>query len=128
MTPDLSQFDPARAVERLSDDELVTEAMAALGILDFELFRAAWRNWYGTEPEDRFLEPAFVTYLFTRFVPGYVRHFARQVLAEATAGRLEPANFGVARGAREGPVPDLRDSFAATSMACVLAVTLVIVL
>ena len=128
MRPDLSQFDTLRVVGRLSDDELVTEAKAALGILDFELFRAAWRSRHGAEPNDRRLEPAFVTYLFTRFVPGYVRHFARQVLAEATAGRLEPADFGVKRGVREGPVPDLRDSFAATSVACVLAITLVIVL
>jgi hypothetical protein len=128
MKPDLLQINSAQAVERLSDDALVTEAKAALGILGFELFRAAWRNWYGAEPDDRRLEPAFVTYLFKRSVPGYVRHFARQVLAEATAGRLEPADFGVARGAREGPVTDLRDSFAATSMACVLAITLVMVL
>ncbi len=128
MKTNLSQFDPSRAVEGLSDDDLVTEAKAALDILDFELFRVAWRNWHGMEPDDRWLEPAFVTYLFKRFVPGYVRHFARQVLAEAAAGRLVPADFGVARGTREGPVTDLRDSFAATSMACVLAITLVIVL
>jgi hypothetical protein len=128
MKLDLPQFNTTRPPEHLSDDDLVTEAKAALGILDFELFRAAWRNWYGAEPIDRMLEPAFVTYLFKRRLPGYARHFARQVLAEATAGRLEPADFGVESGAREGPVPDLRDNFAATSMACVLAITLVIVL
>ena len=128
MKPDLLPFNPAQAVEHLSDDALATEAKAALGILDFELFLAAWRIWYGAEPDDRMLEPTFVTYLFKRSVLGYVRHFARQVLAEAAAGRLEPADFGVERDAREGPVTDLRDSFAATSMACVLAITLVIAL
>jgi hypothetical protein len=112
----------------LSDDDLVAEAKAALGILDFELFRAAWRSWHGAEPNDRMLEPAFVTFLFERRLPGYVRHSVRLVLAAATAGRIEPTDFGVERRTREGPVPDLRDSFAATSMACVLAVTLVIVL
>ncbi len=61
MKPDLLPFNLAQAVERLSDDAPATEAKAALGILDFELFRAAWRNWYGAEPDDRMLEPAFVT-------------------------------------------------------------------
>ena len=88
MTSNLCQIGRASEALVLSDADLASEAKAALGILDFELFRTAWRNWYGAEPEDRRLEPAFVAYLYTTRLPGYVRHFARQVLEAAAAGRL----------------------------------------
>ena len=94
MTNHLRQFSHASPVRLLSDADLAAQAKAVLGILDFELFRTAWRSWYGAEPEDRRLEPAFVAYLYTTRLPGYVRHFARQVLDAAAAGTLDPAVFG----------------------------------
>ena len=112
----------------LSDADLAAEAKAALGILDFELFRTAWRSWYGAEPEDRRLEPAFVAYLYTTRLPNYVRHFARQVLDAAATGRLDPAAFGVEGRPAQAAVTDLSDRFAAASMALALLLTLLVIL
>ena len=128
MTINLRRFDRLSTGQKLSDADLMVEAKAALGILDFELFRAAWRNWYGAEPDDRRLEPAFMSYLFTTRLPGYVRHFARQVLDAAVTGTLDPAAFGVERHVAQAVVIDLSDRFAATSMACALLIILVIAL
>ena len=128
MTNDLHRFACASTDRTLSDADLAAEAKAALGILDFELFRTAWRRWYGAEPEDRGLEPAFVTYLYTTRLPDYVRHFARQVLDAAAAGKLDPAAFGVDRRVAQAAVTDLSDRFAATSMAWALLLTLIAVL
>ena len=128
MTSKLCRFDHVSMARTLSDADLAAEAKAALGILDFELFRTAWRNWYGAEPEDRRLEPAFVAYLYTTRLPGYVRHFARQVLAAAAAGRLDPAVFGVEGRQVQAAATDLSDRFAATSMALALLLTLLAIL
>lgn len=114
------QSRPTRNVP--DDSELVTEARTAVGLLEFEFFRAAWRHWHGADPEDRALEPAFVTYLFQQRVPGYVRHFARRVLADAALGCLDPAAFGLDQRAQVEAIPNLRDPFAAASMACLLFV------
>lgn len=110
------------------DSDLVFKARATLGLLEFDFFRVAWRHWHGAEPEDRALEPAFVTYLFQQRVPGYVRHFARRVLAEAAVGRLDPAAFGLDQRVPAEAVPDLQDPFAAVSMACLLLVFIVVAL
>ena len=128
MTNHLRQFSHASPVRLLSDADLAAQAKAVLGILDFELFRTAWRNWYGAEPEDRRLEPAFVAYLYTTRLPGYVRHFARQVLEAAAAGRLDPAVFGVEGRQVQAAATDLSDHFAATSMALALLLTLLAIL
>ncbi len=128
MTSNLPQVDYAFKVRILSDADLAAEAKAALDILDFELFRTAWRSWYGAEPEDRRLEPAFVAYLYTTRLPSYVRHFARQVLDAAAAGRLDPAAFGVKGRPVHAAVPDLSDRFAAASLAFALLLTLLVIL
>ncbi len=128
MTSDLRPIGRASMIRVLSDADLAAEAKAALGILDFELFRTAWRSWYGAEPEDRRLEPAFVTYLYTTRLPGYVRHFARQVLDAAAAGCLDPAAFGVDGRSAQAAVTDLSDRFAATSMALVLLLIVLAIL
>lgn len=124
MTFNLPIFQSRPTHNAPDDGELVTEARAAIGLLEFDFFRAAWRHWHGAEPEDRALEPAFVTYLFQQRVPGYVRHFARRVLAEAAVGRLDPAAFGLDQRAQGEAIPDLRDPFAAASMACLLVVSI----
>ena len=111
-----------------NDSELVAQARNAVGLLEFDFFRAAWRHWHGAEPEDRALEPAFVLYLFQDRVPGYVRHFARRVLSEAALGRLDPAALGLEPGTQDAAVPDLRDPFAALSMGCLLLVCIAIAL
>ncbi len=81
---------------------LVQEAAAALEVREFDVFRAAYRAWYGVEPETVALEKEFVAYMFRQRLPPYVRHFARQVLAEAEAGRLRarPETAGLERRPR----------------------------
>ena len=128
MTNDLPSIGDASEARILSDADLAAEAKAALGILDFELFRTAWRNWYGAEPEDRRLEPAFVAYLYTKRLPGYVRHFARRVLDAAATGRLDPAVFGVDGRVAQTAVIDLGDRFAATWMTLALLITVLAIL
>jgi hypothetical protein len=66
---------------------LVAQAAEALEVGEFELFRAAYRAWYGDEPETKRLERDFAGYLKAQRLPAYVRHFARQVVAEAETGR-----------------------------------------
>ena len=93
---DRAAFHNSTADEFLArDEELVFEARTLLGLLDFEFFRVAWRNWHGGEPDDRRLEPGFVTFLFKQLAPDYVRHFARLVFA---AGGGRPARSGGIRG------------------------------
>lgn len=113
--PPTVQTDPADQMP--GDTDLVTAARARLGILDFEFFRAAWRHWHGAEPEDRRLEPAFVTYLFHQRAPGYVRHFARRVLEDAAAGRLDPLALGLDHRVRHEAIPDLCEGFSAVTVA-----------
>ncbi len=112
----------------LHDSDLVTEARAVLGLLEFDFFRAAWRHWHGEEPDDRALEPAFVTYLFQQRVPGYVRHFARRVLEEAAGGRLDPAALRLDQTVHNAAVNDLQSPFAVAGLACLLLVCIVVTL
>ncbi len=120
------QSPPART--ELSDNDLVIRARTALGLLDFDFFRTAWRDWHGAEPEDRAIEPEFVTYLFQQRIPGYVRHFARKVLSAAAAGRLDPVVLGVPHDAKREVQPSLDDGFAEICVLCALAFFVVIVL
>lgn len=78
---------------RPGDDDLilVSRACKALELLEFEFFRTAWRRWYGKEPDDAAIEPGFVTYLLQQRAPGYVRQFAREVVARQTAQAAQAA-------------------------------------
>ena len=125
---DRAAFHNSTADEFLArDEELVFEARTLLGLLDFEFFRVAWRNWHGGEPDDRRLEPGFVTFLFKQLAPDYVRHFARLVLRQAAAGQFDPAAFGVAAEPEVVPASIcLRDEFASSSFRVVMGLLLII--
>lgn len=73
----------------------VLEAAALLEVTEFELFRIAHRRWHGGEIGDDHLERLYLPYMFKGHVPIWVRHLAREVIADADAGRLEPKAFGV---------------------------------
>lgn len=127
MLPNLSHDRFAADISIVCDDVLVFEARTLLGLLDFEFFRAAWRNWYGEEPDDRRLEPGFVSFLLEQEAPDYVRYFARLVLRRAADGRLDPTAFGIA--AEPEVVPHtacLHDEFASSSLWVVMGLLLVI--
>lgn len=112
-----------------SDDcELITRARGLIGLLDFEFFRTAWRVWHGSEPDDRVLEPDFVDYLFRQRAPDYVRHFARSILAAASAGQLDPAAFGLENSVQDSGRPAVRDDIAASGMVVILGLLLMVLI
>ena len=73
----------------------VLEAAALLEVTEFELFRLAYRRWFGDEIWDDELERFYLPYMFKSRVPPWVRQLARAVIAEAEAETLDPRSFGV---------------------------------
>jgi len=78
------------------DVAAVREAAGLLQIQEFAFFRLAYRRWHGREPSDRDLEPAFLTYLYRRRVPPWVRHLAREVNERGREDALVPQEYGIA--------------------------------
>lgn len=77
---------PRPDLDRLRDDlALIDAACEAMRIGEFDLFRRAFRAWFGVEPDEKRLEAVFVAYLFHREVPGWLRHFCRRVVDEQAA-------------------------------------------
>jgi len=100
-----------RAVRRMdgdtSDDACqVMDAAAALDVREFELFRLAYLRWHDAEPLHDRLEGVFARYMFFQEIPPYVRQFAREALARARSGTLDPRAFGVV--SRPPAAPDRR--------------------
>ena len=84
---------PPAAIEAHDSPEL--DALAActelLDLGEYRIFEAAYRAWFGREPSDADLKPGFAGYLRGLRLPLWVRHYCRQVIAEAEAeGRLRP--------------------------------------
>lgn len=78
-----------------SDAALVCEAAAALDIAEIQVFRRAWREWYGAPPDESRIEPPFVVYMFGGPAPMWVRAYARRVVAEHRRAVLDPREWGV---------------------------------
>jgi hypothetical protein len=114
----ISQHFPASA-GREDEADRIRAAAEAVGVSEFDLFRAAYRHWYAADADTRVLEDRFVAYLFHGTVPAFVRHYARLVHdGKAPAG---PEMSGLAR--RERPVrPD--SIFIAVLLVVALAVYL----
>ena len=84
--------------ERLDPDiQSVLDAAAMLDVTEYELFRLAYRRWYGSVPDDGKVEPHFVAYMFRNVVPLWVRHFARKVESLFRRGKLDRHALGVDR-------------------------------
>ncbi len=77
------------------DVQAVLETSAILEITEFEVFRIAYRDWFGHRALDGVIEPFFTDYMFNDIVPAWVRHFTRLVLGLASEGRLDPQRFGI---------------------------------
>ena len=73
----------------------VLEAAALLEVTEFELFRIAYRRWFGADIRDRELERFYLPYMFKSQVPPWVRQLTRSVIAEAEAEALDPRSYGV---------------------------------
>ena len=84
--------------EQLDPDiQCVLDAAAMLDITEYELFRLAYRRWYGRVPDDDKVESHFVAYMFRNVVPLWVRHFARKVEGLFLRGELDRHALGVDR-------------------------------
>lgn len=77
------------------DVQAVLNTSAMLEITEFEVFRLAYRDWFGRRPADATIEPFFTEYMFDDVVPGWVRHFTRRVAGLARQGALDPRSFGI---------------------------------
>lgn len=73
----------------------VLEAAALLEVTEFELFRIAYRRWFGADIRDRELERHYLPYMFKKQVPPWVRQLTRSVIADAEAENLDPTAYGV---------------------------------
>jgi hypothetical protein len=73
----------------------VRRAAGLLQIQEFAFFRLAYRHWHGRSAPDRDLEPLFISYLFRRRVPPWVRHLAREVQERSANAALLPQDSGL---------------------------------
>jgi hypothetical protein len=67
----------------------VYHAAEHFDISPFDLYRHAYRAWFGVEAETRNLEHRFVACLFHGEVPFWVRDYCRRAMAEAPPAPLE---------------------------------------
>ncbi len=109
------------------DPWLVMDAAAILHLREFDLFRAAWRNWFGRTPDDEALEPVFVDYLFHQRIPFWVRHFANRVIRDAEAGKINRCELGVTHYPTQEPLPDLGSAYLAIAYVAVLVLYLLLI-
>ncbi|HJO72319.1 MAG: hypothetical protein QF450_08465 [Rhodospirillales bacterium] len=109
------------AIKGAGDGRTVIDAAQALRIREYDLFRAAFRQWWGREADDKTLERVFVASMFHQVVPPWVRHFCRRVLEMRRQDRLDPVALGVAGFRRvERPPPLGRLYVALTSVAALI--------
>jgi hypothetical protein len=93
------------------DLQLVCDAAAILRLREFDLFRAAWQDWFGQPPDDKAVERVFVAYLFHQHVPHWLRHFARRVIQDSAGGMHPPAGLAGAEYPRHEPLADPGEGF-----------------
>ena len=91
----IERFRAIQGAPPTADQKLVARATTILGIGDFRLFEIAHKEWFGRPAPVKELEHIFMAALYDRSAPPWVRHFARQVLRLAEAGRLDPTAFGL---------------------------------
>jgi hypothetical protein len=78
-----------------ADVAVVLEAAALLEVTEFELFRIAYRRWFGADIRDRELERFYLPYMFGSQGPPWARPLTRTVSAEAEAEALDPRSYGI---------------------------------
>ncbi len=66
-----------RANHCQNDTDLVANIARIRGWSEFDVFKAAHRDWFETPATDREIERFFVPYLFYQEAPHWVRHYAR---------------------------------------------------
>jgi len=82
----------AEAAPEMRDLE---RAASLLNVKTFRLFEIAHREWFGREAAPRELERVFLKTFYEQSLPGWVRHFVRNILQLAARGRLDPRSYGL---------------------------------
>lgn len=94
----------------------MSRAAGLLRVPEFAFFHLAHRRWFARAASDREIEPHFMLYLYRGRVPFWVRHLARQVLAAAKGGDVQPEDWGATPS-----LPPLPDPRGARAQALLLA-------
>lgn len=105
----LARLLPANAAsepQHNSDPDQVRAAAAAGEVSEYDLFRAAWLAWYGTEADSAETEKLFGAYLNGAALPSHVRHFVRRLLCAASDPALDFDRecFGLGKFRRKEPL------------------------
>ena len=98
------------------------EALALMGVREFEFFRIAWREWHGADADPKTIERALMASLYTQETPPWVRHLVRRVRDDAEIGVFDRRRYGLP-GARPGsldPGLDWRWSFSLMAAAMLI--------
>jgi hypothetical protein len=74
----------------LGERALVCSAANVLQIGEFQLLQLAYSNWFGRDLPEALVDRLFASYMLRNEVPHWARHFARAILAQDEAGRLDP--------------------------------------
>lgn len=73
-----------------------------LSITEYEVFRIAYRQWFGVDATDKDLKKVFIRYIFENQLPHWVRHFCIKVVRLHESGKLEVQEFTGQRDRRAG--------------------------
>ena len=63
-----------------SEGEFITDAANILETSEYEIFRRAYRHWYGSDPSEELLDTLFGAYLRHQTYPAWARHYSREVV------------------------------------------------
>ena len=78
-----------------SDFRAVVDTAALLHVSEFEVFRLAYRNWFGQPAKDGEINVFFNHYMDASEIPMWVRDFTRRVSQLNTDGELDGKQFGI---------------------------------
>jgi len=67
-------------IQDLTDGERIVLSANLLETSEFEIFRLAYRDWFGSDAQDPNLEAEFSHYLIQTQSPPWVRHYTRRLL------------------------------------------------
>lgn len=71
----------------------VLNTAALLETSEFNVFRLAYRSWYGKTISDDEIERFYIPYMFREVVPHWVRSFCRMILKSEKSGELDTRDY-----------------------------------
>jgi len=75
----------------LGERTLVSKAANILQVGEFQLLQLAYRDWFGRDLPEALVSRLFSSYMLDSEVPHWARSYARQILDEDAAGRIDDA-------------------------------------